>query len=194
MFHGQGAPDNDEKGTLLRYFQKLDKGVQELLANEQAPLVLAAVDYLLPIYQEANSYPYLVQEGIEGNPDELGEKELHEKAWAIVRPRFLQEREEAVRRFKQVANTDRASDNLAEIVPAAYYGRVETLFVVPDHSQWGTFDPATNEVHLYQDTMPGGQDLLDLAATHSLLNDGNIYAVGPERMPTDASLAALFRY
>jgi hypothetical protein len=194
MFYGQGAPSNDEKANLLRYFHKLDKGVQELLASEQAPLVLAAVDYLLPIYQEANSYPYLVKEGIEGNPDKLSNQELHQKAWAIVGPRFQRERKDATERFRQLADTDAASDNLVEIVPAAYHGRVDTLFVALYRQRWGTFDPATNEVQLRQDAKPGDQDLLDTAAVQTLLNGGAVYAVEPEQMPSGESGAALFRY
>jgi hypothetical protein len=30
--------------------------------------VLAGVEYLLPIYREANTYPHLLAEGIHGNP------------------------------------------------------------------------------------------------------------------------------
>lgn len=194
MFYGQGAPSQDQKGDILRYFQKLDTGVQELLAGERAPLVLAGVDYLLPLYREANTYPHLIEDGVEGNPDNLSAKELHQRAWAIIRPRFLEEREEAAKRFRQLADTEGASDDLAEIVPAAYHGRVQTLFVALDVQQWGAFDPATNEVRLHQAADPGDQDLLDLAAVHTLLNGGSVYAVEAERVPAGGSLAALFRY
>jgi hypothetical protein len=194
MFYGQGAPSQDEKGDILRYFQKLDQGLQELLADEQAPLVLAGVDYLLPLYREANTYPHLVEKGVEGNPENLSAKELHQRAWAIVQPRFLGEREVAAERFRQLAGTEKASDDLVEIVPAAHHGRVETLFVALDLQQWGEYDPATNEVRLRQEFEPGAQDLLDLAAVQALLHGGSIYAVEPAQMPAGASLAALFRY
>jgi hypothetical protein len=194
MFHGQGAPSQDQKDDILRYFQKLDTGVQELLAGEQAPLVLAGVDYLFPLYREANTYPHLIEEGIEGNPDDLSAQELHQRAWAIVQPRFLKEREVAVQRFSQLSDTDGASDNLSEIVPAAHHGRVETLFVALGLQHWGTFDPALNEVRVHQEAKPGDQDLMDLAAVQTLLHSGGVYAVEPEQMPAGTSLAALFRY
>ena len=204
MFYGQGAPSQDKKGDILRYFQKLDTGVQELLAGEQGPskqgpskqgpLVLAGVDYLLPLYREASTYPHLIEEGIEGHPDDLSAKELHRQAWAIVQPRFLEERQVAAERFRQLADTNSASDTLAEIVPAAYYGRVQTLFVALDVQQWGAFDPATNEVRLHQAPEVGDQDLLDLAAVHTFLNGGSVYAVAAEQVPSGGSLAALFRY
>ncbi|MEJ2732273.1 MAG: hypothetical protein P8189_01685 [Anaerolineae bacterium] len=194
MFHGQGDPSQNQKDDILRYFQKLDSGVQEWLAGEQAPLVLAGVDYLLPLYQEANTYPHLIDEGIEGNPDNLSAQELHQRAWTIVQPRFLEEQEGAAQRYRQAAATEGASDNLSGIVPAAYHGRVETLFVALGLQHWGTFDPATNEVRIHQDAKPGDQDLADLAAVQTLLHGGSVYAVEPEQMPAEASLAALLRY
>ena len=60
----------------------------EVLREEQAPLVVAAVDYLLPIFRQASAYPHLLQRGIEGNPDRLSEKELHDRAWTLVEPSF----------------------------------------------------------------------------------------------------------
>jgi hypothetical protein len=194
MFYGQGAPSQDEKGDILRYFQKLDAGLQEFLSGEQAPLVLAGVDYLLPLYREANTYPHLVEKGIEGNPENLSAKELHQRAWAIVQPRFLGEREVAAERYRQLAGTDQATDDLNEIVPAAYHGRVETLFVALDLQQWGTFDPAANEVRLRQEREPGAGDLLDFAAVQALLHGASVYVVEPDQMPAGASLAAVFRY
>ena len=194
MFHGQGAPSQDQKGEILRYFQKLDAGVRELLAGERAPLVLAGVEYLLPLYREANTYPHLIAGGIEGNPDNLSAKELQQRAWAIIQPRFLEERGAAAERFKQFADTGRASDDLAEIVPAAYHGRVEILFVALDLQQWGAYDPEAGQVQLHQEVEPGDQDLMDFAAVQVLLHGGSVYAVDLEKMPVEASLAAVFRY
>jgi hypothetical protein len=194
MFFGQGAPSQDQKGDILRYFQKLDTGIQALLVGEQAPLVLAGVDYLLPLYREANTYPHLIEEGIEGSPDKLSAEELRQRAWAIVQPCFLEEREAAAERFMQLANTDKASEKLVEIVSAAYRGRVDALFVALDLQQWGAYDPETDKVQVHQQFEPGDQDLIDFAAVQALLHGANVYAVGVEQMPLGASLAAVFRY
>jgi hypothetical protein len=194
MFYGQGAPSGDQKSDILRYFQKLDTGIQALLAGEQAPLVLAGVDYLLPLYREANTYPHLIGEGIEGNPDNLSAQELHRQAWPVVGPCFLEEREMAAKRLRQLADTGGVSDNLAEIVPAAYHGRIDILFIATGLQRWGTFDPAKNKVRLHQDPEPGDQDLADFAAVQVLLHGGSVYAVEAKQMPVGASLAALLRY
>ena len=94
--------------------------MHELLREETTPLVLAGVEYLFPIYREANTYPYLLEQGVAGNPDKLKAETLREKAWGIVEPSVLQNQQEAAARYEELATTDRASTNISEIVPAAY--------------------------------------------------------------------------
>ncbi len=195
-FHGHGAGSNDAKSNLLRYFHQVDEGLQELLRHEQAPLVLAGVDYLLPIYQEANTYPHLVEGGVEGNPEELNVEELHKYAWAIVRPLFLAAQKEAAARYNKLAGvgSEQVSNDLKDIIPAAHQGRVETLFVAVGIQRWGSFSLDTNIVQLHKEAKPSNEDLLDLAAVQTLLNGGTVHVVEPEEMPDETSLAAIFRY
>ena len=194
IFHGQGVGTDDAKDDILRYFQHIDRGLHDLLRDETASLVLAGVEYLFPIYQQANSYPHLLEQGIAGNPDKLQAEALREKAWAVVEPVILQARQEAAAQYTDLASTERASSNTSEIVPAAYYGRVASLFVARDREQWGTFDPATDRLQVHEQAQPGDGDLLDLAATQTLLHGGAVYAVEQTDMPDAAPLAAVFRY
>jgi len=196
IFHGQGTASADEqKEHILRYFRQVDEGLHEILVETRIPLVLAGVEYLLPLYREANTYPHLVDEGIEGNPEQLRVEELHARAWSIVEPLFLAAEEEAAGRYRQLAGSgsEQASDDLTKVVPAAYVGRVEELFVARDAQRWGTFDPANHEVQIHDDVEPG-KDLLDFAAIHTFLNRGAVYATEPEQVPSETSLAAVFRY
>ncbi len=194
IFHGTGAGDPDKKNDILRYFQQIDRGLQDLFRNRRAPLVLAGVEYLFPIYREASSYPHLLNEGVTGNPEILRAEELHERAWSVVEPHLLQDQEAAITQYMQLIGTGRTSNNVAEILPAAYYGRVDTLLVAVGIQQWGDFNPETGEVHRHEQAEPGDQDLLDLAAFYTVLNSGTVYAVEPEQVPDNAPLAAVFRY
>lgn len=197
VFHGHGVESGaDHKEHVLRYFQRVDEGVREILGGERAPLVLAAVDYLHPIYEQANDYPRLLEEGIVGNPENLSAGELHERAWAIVEPIFARDREEAAEGYRQLAGegSDRASGSVEEIVPAAAFGRVDTLFVALGVHVWGAFDPDENAVAVHEEAEPGDADLLDLAAVHTLLNSGTTYAVDADQVPGESPAAALFRY
>jgi hypothetical protein len=194
MFHGHGVGTDDAKNNILRFFHQVDHGLQKLLREEQAPLVLAGVDYLFPIYREANSYPHILEEGIAGNPEGLKPEELQTQAWKLVEPDFLKVQEEATVKYKQLAGTDRVSNDMKKIIPAAYDGRVDLLFVAVGIQRWGTFDPVTLSVHLHEEPEAGDEDLLDFAAIHTLLKGGTVYAVKPEEVPNEAPLAAVFRY
>ena len=192
--HGHGVSKDYDKVNILRYFQQIDRGLHEVLREEHSPLIVAAVDYLHPIYREANTYHYLLDQGIEGNPDELSEEALQEQAWAIVQPHFEHGRTEALERYREAITKGLATNDLTQAVLAAYDGRVSTLFVAIGVQQWGQFDPERREVHLHAEGKLGVQDLLDFATASTLKKGGNVYAVEREQVPGETPIAALFRY
>jgi hypothetical protein len=194
IYHGHGVGKDDTKVNIVRFFQLLDRGLQTLLHDERAPLVLAGVDYLLPLYHEANTYAHLVDEGITGNPEGLRAEELQAQAWHMLAPIFYKGQEAAAATYQQYLGTGRASNDLLEIVPAAYHGRIDTLFVAIGVQQWGSFDPYASQVRLHQEAAPEDEDLLDFAALHTFLNSGTVYAVKPDAVPDGTPVAAVYRY
>jgi hypothetical protein len=194
IFHGQGVGIDDNKDNILRYFRQIDHGLRELLREERAPVVLAGVEYLLPIYREANTFFHLMDNGIVGNPEGVRVEELHEQAWGIVEPYYLKEQQEVAAQYRQWTGSERASNDIKMIVPASYDGRLDLLFVAVGIQQWGSYDPETLTVHLHPEAEPGDEDLLDFAAIHTFLNGGRVYAVEPEKVPDKTPLAALLRY
>lgn len=191
--HGHD-PADEAKERILRFFHRLDEGLREVLRDERAPLVLAGVEYLFPLYREANTYPHLLDEGLAGNPEELNSSELHEMAWALVQPHFLQAQQEAAARYAQLAGTGRTSNEIEEVVGAAYHGRIDVLFAAVGTHQWGRFDAQSGEVEMREEPEPGDEDLVDLASVHTLMSGGAVYAVPHEDMPDSTPVAAIFRY
>lgn len=194
IFHGHGTSKDNEKDKYLRYFQKVNKGLQEFLKDEKAPLVLAGVDYLHPIYRKASTYRYLVEEGIEGNPDELKDEELQQKARVIVQPYLEPRKNEALARYQEAHAGGLATDWLEDILLGAVDGRIAALFVAVGAQIWGRFDEQERTVSLYESTEPGAEDLLDLAAVETLARGGSVYALKPEEMPGKQPAAAVLRY
>lgn len=195
IFHGHGVANEEaEKERIRQYFRMIDAGVSEFLAGSDAPLVLAGVAYLHPIYAEVNSYGHLVEEGVNGNPDEWSAAELHERAWPLVADRFEQARRSAEEAYQQLKHTGNTATGVEAIVPAAYYGRVDTLFVALGTRRWGQFDPETGELIRHDRQRNGSGDLLDLAAVQTLANGGTVYAVPVDAMPDETALAAVLRY
>lgn len=193
MFHGHDAND-DKKDTMLRYFREVNKAVQTYLADEETPLILAAVAYTWPIYQEANTYFYLLAEGIAGNPEPLNRQELHQRAWKLMRHHLEKNRQLITGQYQMVAGTAKTSESLTKIVPEAAYGRIDTLFLNDQARQPGRFDFATGEVELADTDTFTCEDLVNLAAARTLQNGGKVYTLPPDEMPTDAHVAAIFRY
>ena len=195
IFHGHGVGTKElHKKDLLRYFQLLDRELSRLLTNEDAPLVLAGVDYLLPIYREANTFPRLIDEGIEGGHQQLRDEEIQRKAWKLVRPHFRGRREEAVSSYYQQTGKALASADLTAVLPAAYQGRVETLFVAIDEQRWGEYDPESGELDLHSQRRPGDSELLNLATIHTVLNNGDVYTSPREDVPEAVPIAAVLRF
>ena len=193
IFHGHSVND-DSKQNILRFFYQLDKGLKPLLAPPGTPLILAGVSYLFPLYREANSYQPLLQETIEGNPDRMSSEELHARALEVTRPHFTKGKEEAAHKLRGLLGTGLASVDIREIVPAACHGRINTLFAVRGVQQWGLFDRTSGQLQVFEKEQNGCEDLLELAAVHTLANKGTLYFVEKNDMPVDAPAAALFRY
>lgn len=196
IYHGHGGgSDADQKSDLLHYFRRLDDALQQFFREERAPLVFAGVDYLFPIFKEANSYNRLVEDLIPGNPDALSADELHDPAWEIVRRVFAEDRKECHEKYGTYAAQNKASDNLTEVITEARNGRVETLLALKNSRVWGTVDADSGIVKKCQDNRPENEDLVDHAAAQTLLNGGSVYLIdSEEEMPTSKPIAAIYRY
>ena len=199
IFHGHGTGEDNLKAEILKYFQIVDDGLSHLAVDidRDAPFVLAGVEYLLPLFQEATKLPNVVDEGLTGNSDGLSPEELHAQAWEIVEPLFQQDRQKAVERFGSLQGTGRATHQIEEILPAAHDGRVDTLFTARGVRIWGSYDAASREVKPQGDQSAqrnGSQDLLDLAAVQTYLHGGRVFAVDQQEVPGGYAAAAIFRY
>jgi hypothetical protein len=196
-FHGQGSPDREKhEEDVLQFCYAINEALNHKLGEEKAPLVLAGVEYLFPIYQAANTYPHLLDESINGNSEIVNLEQLHDEAWRIVAPSFQQDKQAVIELYQQLAGegTGKAASNIKEIIPAAYYHRVDSLLVSVDDQKWGKFDPENTTVDLHTEPEPNDQDMLDFAAVHTLLNGGKVYTLESEEMPNGAIVAAIFRY
>ena len=61
IFHGHGAAGDVQEEQVLQYLRKVDRALGEVLAGERAPMVLAAVEHLAPLWRQVTTYPHLVE-------------------------------------------------------------------------------------------------------------------------------------
>ncbi len=193
LFHGHD-PDDEHKDRILRYFRQLDKGLHAVFGDQTPPLLLATVDYLHPIYQQANTYDNLADKGIIGNPDKSNDKELHAKAWAIVEPIFKEAQDKAIKAYNNLLNSNRSVAAIEDAVRAAHYGRVDTLLVAMGAHCWGRYDADKDTFAFDSEQHIANDDLLDIAAVRTLKTGGKVHVLPPTQMPSDTSIAAILRY
>lgn len=196
--HGHGEPKDLSKEHIERYFRDIDRALHDVLQNERAPLVLAGVRYFLPIYQQVNSYPHLMKEIAEGNPERNRKSllELHREAWKIVEPVFKKSQEESADLCRMAINRGKGSKDISEVLPAAFNSRVDRLFVPTGTQLWGSFNPGNGgvQINYTQAAATGEDDLLNLAAFQTYLKGGTVFAVNPNEMPVDSNVAAAYRF
>lgn len=192
MFHGHGGVADTHKDDLAQIFRKVDEDLQPLLRDQTAPLLLAGVDYLLPIYRQVNSYAHLASEELPGNWEQSSPAQLYHQAWPVVEPHFRQAREAAAEKFRRLAGTGLTADDPRQILLAAHQGRIETLLFDPRATCWGTYQPETGDVTLHSERTETSDDLIDRMAVETVLHRGAVYAVDGQQATAPAS--AVFRY
>lgn len=196
VFHGHGTTgdDNFYKKNLLEFAQVINRGVNNILKGETVPLIISSVDHLIPIYKEANSYNYLHSKHLPINPQELSDDELHQKTYELIKPEFESDQKKAFAKYEQLSGASKASSNIEEIVRAAHNKRIEYLWVNLDEKQWGNFDEQNQTIELHDEPSISNKELLDLASGKTLINNGTVYALPPDKMPVPKSAIAIFRY
>lgn len=190
IFHGTG--ETSVKDELVRFFRAIDAGLREHLRDSDVPLILAGVDYLMPLYRDVSTYPHLAAEAVIGNPDSLTCPVLHARALEIADRIIEHEREALTAHVEELWGSARTTPDPETIVPAAHHGRVETLLLSEDAERLGSYDTTSGRVVLQSST--GKEDLLDLAALFTLENGGTVVGLPAGRMPRGSDVVALLRY
>ena len=189
LFHGHGSAADASTADLERYFRAVDRVLCDRLRECQDPLLLAGVEYLLPLYRSLSHYQPIVSESVTGNHEGRSAEELHRDAWRVMEPRFDAMRRDATALVQEAVATGRGSDRLDDIVPAAVQGRVELLLAPVDRVAWGRFDPDTQRAEAHAEQRPADEDLYELTAVQTFLHGGRV-------LPAEGGqpLAARFRY
>ncbi len=194
VFHGHGGERDTRKDDIETYFRIVGSALHPYLREQRMPMLLAGVEFLLPIYREVSGYRHLAVQQLVGNCDYLSPHEIHEQAWPLMEPTFRQSRDSALAKYRQLAGTGKTSDDIRQITPAAHQGKVDTLFLNPHAQQWGAYDSESGAVHLHDQASPHNDDLIDLAAVQTVLTRGTVYALPSDEQTNGANALAVYRY
>jgi hypothetical protein len=190
------TPDDENHLEHLDHFYKhVSEGVAAFLRErgDDSPLVIAGVDYEIACFRRVNVCPNLVQEAVHGAPDGLKGGELHKRALEAVRSFFETPFRTALSRY-EAAGEKRSSSTVKDIVRAAFDGRVLDLVLAAGAQYMGTFDDQTRDVKGHKQSLPGDEDLLNVAALQTLLHAGQVFIVPANQIPHGAPAIAVYRY
>jgi hypothetical protein len=194
IFHGQGGSRDTNTEEVINYLKAVENEVTSILRKRNDPLILAGVNEAIAEYRKANNYSRLLDQSVSGNADPKSNEEIKDEGWKVIKSYFLKGMYEDIERFGDLSGSEKQSDNLSQIVEAAYYGKVESLFVPIGEHSWGWFDMERDTVHHSAEPKNGEHDLINMAAIKTLTQSGNVYALEKEDMPNGSSIAAIFRY
>lgn len=194
-FHGHGEGNEDRQDEIMRYLHDIDKGIMKLLHDEKAPMIVASLGFLYPMYKKANAYKHLMDDHIDKSPSDMDKILLHEVAWNIVDPYFDQLRKDKIALYEQFHDTEKTSFDIEEVVPAAVGGRVDTLFLRNRADIFGIYDPDKGDVRVDNKQESQNVSLMNLIAIRTLMQGGNVYLMEEHEMPQSFSkVNALYRY
>jgi Bacterial archaeo-eukaryotic release factor family 3 len=199
VFHGHGGKADTHKEDLQHFFRAVDESILARLRESEALLILACIDTWFPIYETVNSYTNLSSEYLPGNADYLSPQEILQKARPILLAKSEERKNEVLQKVQEHLHTSRASADAAEVIRAAFQGRIHTLFFEQNARIDGRFDATAQTTVLHPCDKPNQHnpyysDLVEQTLVQTLRHNGEAYSMTLASMPEQSSLAALFRY
>lgn len=190
IFHGH--EEENKTSDLAAYLRKVAEPLKPMLHNRSAPLLFAGVEELFPIFRDVYGEKGLIAERVAGNPDNLTDKQLHQKAWPIV-DRYNQRQAAKIwDEYHAAHNQDHATHSLDVILPACHNGLVKTLLIADGARHAEKIDPETLQIQSNDGSGPT-VDILNLAAVSALRTGARVTAVPATNIPEKASAAAILR-
>lgn len=183
IFEGNEMGSDHKLKLYKKYCYQVDQGVQRILKNANAPIVLATTDQIAPIYKETSSYADIATVHISGTPEQLSSQQMHQQALGIIKDFHHNIKDQKSRAFGDYDNQELASSSVFEILPRAHKGEIETLFAAEGHPRWGTFDENSGKVELHKNQQEDSEDLINLTAIHAYLKGAKFFLVDQKDLP-----------
>lgn len=183
-----------QKVRMRQYARKVDQALRELLSGRETPLILAAAPPIDSIFRSVNTYPFLADEGIEGNPEKLTDAELASGSRAILDRLHEAKLEELGALFETRVKQSRTTSDVAEAAKAATFGAIAVLFVDIDAVVPGFVDEQSGSVEFHDSSGAEGYGVIDEIARRSLASGAQVLGVREEQVPGGGSVAAILRY
>ncbi|WP_429970343.1 hypothetical protein ACQW5G_04850 [Fructilactobacillus sp. Tb1] len=176
------------------YYEEVDKYVQKRYSDvDHNPLVLVANAEDAGRFEKASHNPYLTTDkAVEIDADVKNAGENAQEIAQRIHDQFVDDAKKAVKgKYSAMLGAKKASDNFDEIVKAAQEDRIETLLVQDDAYVESKDNGETTEINT-NGSRPANE--LNTLALTVLGLDGDVVDLPAADMPSDAKVAAIFRW
>jgi hypothetical protein len=193
VFHGQGGHRDTVKDEFAEYSRLIAESLRPVLRETTWPLILAGVDGETPVVRKELDYPHITRQVLHGTFDYFKDVQLYERALPIAQNYYGMLRQDALNKYRTLSNRILASEDIDEILPAAYDGKIDTLFVNGDAEVFGRFNPDNKTIEVIDSREPAF-DLVEMAAEQTIRHRGTVYSATTDELPKNVSMCALLRY
>ena len=182
-----------QKVLLAKYARKVDAALHAVLNGLTMPMALAATEPLASIFRSLNTYPGLIEESLEGNPDHISDAQLEAIALPIL-DRLYSREIDAVKAQYDALKPRRATTDLSHTAHAATIGAVEQLVVDFNAVVPGLVDDTDGSVTYSTTDDAETYSVVDEVARRALLSDARVLAARRQDLPDGAPVMAVLRY
>ena len=179
------SPAEWRKGRLVEFARRVAAALRQHVAANPTPIVLVADAEIGGHIKQLGTLGPLLAGVVETNPEAMDDRELHDAAYAVMRPRLDAARTAAAERFATLrGNRDaRAVTGIDDVMTAAHQGRIDTLLLVEDETVGGRVAEFTATA----------DDVLEAVAVQTLQHGGAVHLL-PEKELSHPPAAAILRY
>ncbi|MEO7006091.1 MAG: hypothetical protein ABI275_03005 [Terrimesophilobacter sp.] len=182
------------KAEQRRFCRLVDDAVLQQVGDSTLPMILAASRDLEPAYRVVNTYPGLLERGIDAHPDSASNDDLDARAREILDEHYADQLADWRERFGTERSNGLATSQLSEVARAATAAAVEELLFDMNSTLEGSIDDF-GAIQVAREPGPSTYGLVDEIAARVLRSGGTVRAVRTEDLPDDdAVVAALLRF
>jgi hypothetical protein len=182
-----------EKVLLQQYVRKVEQAVYGVLAGRNTALVLAAAEPLASMFRSVNTYPGLVDEMIEGNPDQTTDVELEDAAIPILDRLYSRDLAAVIARYDEL-KPRLATTDVSYAAHAATAGAIDQLLVDLDAVVPGLVSDVDGSVTYAASDDAETYSVVDEVARRALYSGARVMGARKEELPDRAPLIAVLRY
>ncbi len=195
MYHGHDDSKSVIEKDTERFFRYVDQFIKSTYSKPtKRPLILWSLPEHHSVFRKLSKNAYLYEDGIKQSDKDLTEDKVLEKAWKVIEPRFKKELKNVVDRYNQARANNLASNNIHEIAEKVIQANIEVLMIASNQSIPGKLDKVTGAIIEAKSSDLMIDDVLDDLAEYTLTQGGQVIVLDDGDMPTEKSVAAIFRY